>query len=52
MALFCLNKGLFIHAVVLGVIHLTCDFTLSGITYSLHTFGFTYNINIAIMGSA
>jgi len=47
-----LNKGLFIHTITLGIIHLACDMTLTGIKYSLQELGFSYNINIIAMGLA
>ncbi len=47
-----LNKGLFCHTLTLGVIHLACDMTLTGIKYSLQELGFSYNINIVAMGLA
>lgn len=50
--LFCLNKGILFHTLVLGVIHATCDFTLHGITYSIQTVGYSYNVNIFILGCA
>ena len=50
--MLCLNKGLLFHAIILGIIHVTCDLTFAGIGYSLQTFGFSYNINIALMGIA
>jgi hypothetical protein len=50
--MFCLNKSILLHTLVLGLIHITCDFTLMGITYSAQSIGFSYNINIAIMGCA
>lgn len=47
-----LNKGLFIHTLTLGIIHLACDMALIGIKYSLQELGFSYNINIVSMGLA